>query len=65
MDNRFEAVKYEAVTFPAPGWTMEVYVLRDKQTGVMYIAERTGNSGGLTPLLDKEGKPMTTFKVNI
>ena len=42
-----------------------VEFLRDKQTGVMYIAERTGNAGGLTPLLDKDGKPMTTFKVSI
>ena len=44
---------------------MDVFVLRDKQTGVMYLAEHVGNSGGLTPLLDKEGKPMTTYKVNI
>lgn len=63
MESRFEAVKQEEIAFN--GWTMEVFVLRDKQTGVMYIAERTGNSGGLTPLLDKGGKPMTTFKVNI
>lgn len=63
MESRFEAVKQENIAFN--GWTMEVFVLRDKQTGVMYIAERTGNSGGLTPLLDKDGKPMTTFKVSI
>lgn len=64
MDNRFEKVKQENITFDN-GWSMEVFVLRDKQTGVMYLAERVGNSGGLTPLLDKEGKPVTTFKVNI
>ncbi len=46
-------------------WTMDVFVLRDKQTGVMYLAEKTGNSGGMTPLLDKDGKPITTFKVRI
>lgn len=64
MESRFEAVKQENIAF-SNGWTMEVFVLRDKQTGVMYIAERTGNAGGLTPLLDKDGKPMTTFKVSI
>lgn len=61
MESRFEAVKQEKIAF-SYGWTMEVFVLRDKQTGVMYIAE---HRGGLTPLLDKDGKPMTTFKVNI
>lgn len=40
-------------------------VLRDKQTGVMYLWGNHGKGSGLTPLLDKEGKPMTTFKVNI
>ncbi len=64
MESRFEAVKQENIAFNN-SWTMEVFVLRDKQTGVMYIAERTGNAGGLTPLLDKDGKPMTTFKVSI
>lgn len=64
MDNRFEKVKQERISFTG-GWNMDVFVLRDKQTGVMYLAEHVGNSGGLTPLLDKEGKPMTTYKVNI
>lgn len=41
---------------------LETIVLRDKQTGVMYL---WGLGVGLTPLLDKDGKPMTTFKVNI
>jgi len=40
-------------------------VLRDKHTGVMYLWGKQANAGGLTPLLDKDGKPMTTFKVNI
>ena len=37
---------------------MEIWV--DKKTGVNYIFHRSGYSGGLTPLLDKEGKPVVT-----
>ena len=30
----------------------------DKETGVNYIFHASGYAGGLTPLLDKEGKPI-------
>lgn len=36
----------------------EVWI--DTQTGVNYLAHKDGYSGGLTPLLDKEGKPVIT-----
>lgn len=32
----------------------------DKETGVNYLYHEDGYSGGLTPLLDKEGKPVIT-----
>lgn len=32
----------------------------DKVTGVNYIYHRDGYSGGLTPLLDSDGKPVVT-----
>lgn len=35
---------------------MEVWI--DKQTGVNYLFLQSGYSGGLTPLLDREGKPI-------
>ena len=35
---------------------MEIWV--DKETGVNYIFHACGNAGGLTPLLDREGKPV-------
>ncbi len=38
--------------------TTEIWV--DKETGVNYIFHKTGYSGGLTPLLDKDGKPVVT-----
>ena len=33
---------------------MEIWV--DKVTGVNYIFHQSGNAGGMTPLLDKNGK---------
>ena len=32
----------------------------DTQTGVNYLYYWSGNGGGLTPLLDREGKPVIT-----
>lgn len=36
----------------------EIWV--DKKTGVNYLYHFAGYSGGLTPLLDKDGKPVIT-----
>ena len=36
----------------------EIWV--DRQTGVNYVFHASGNAGGLTPLLDREGKPVRT-----
>ena len=36
------------------------YVIVDKVTGVKYLYVHCGYGGGLTPLLDKEGKPIVT-----
>lgn len=35
-------------------------VLVDTQTGVNYLWYNEGYAGGLTPLLDREGKPIVT-----
>ena len=37
---------------------MKIFV--DKETGVNYIVYKSGYAGGLTPLLDKDGKPVIT-----
>jgi len=37
---------------------MEIWV--DKKTGVNYLFHQAGYSGGLTPLLDADGKPVVT-----
>ncbi len=36
----------------------EVQIWVDKETGVNYMFYHQGNAGGLTPLLDKDGKPV-------
>ena len=33
-------------------------VLRDNGTGVLYLVQQEGFGTGLTPLLDREGKPL-------
>ena len=38
--------------------TMEIWV--DRETGVNYLYHNGGYSGGLTPLLGKDGKPVIT-----
>ncbi len=35
-------------------------ILVDRETGVNYLFFQSANSGGLTPLLDREGKPIIT-----
>ena len=32
----------------------------DRETGVNYLFNKVGYAGGLTPLLDQEGKPVIT-----
>ena len=36
----------------------------DKETGVNYLYHEDGYSGGLTPLLDREGKPVISAVVH-
>ena len=38
--------------------TIEVWV--DRETGVNYLFYQSGNAGGMTVLLDREGKPVIT-----
>ena len=40
----------------------EIWV--DKETGVNYVFHASGYAGGMTPLLDREGKPVITAVIN-
>ncbi len=54
-DNRFERVYSQGMG------SIEVWI--DKETGVNYLFHHSGYAGGLTVLLDKDGKPVITPKV--
>lgn len=49
--------RFEKVYSQGTG-TIEIWV--DKTTGVNYLYHASGYAGGLTVLLDKEGKPVVT-----
>ena len=51
-NNRFEKIYSQSMG------SMEIWV--DKETGVNYLYRQSGYSGGLTVLLDENGKPVIT-----
>ena len=55
--NRFEKVYSQGALN-----TMEIWV--DKETGVNYLFHASGYAGGLTPLLDRDGKPVVSPLLN-
>jgi hypothetical protein len=40
----------------------EIWV--DRETGVNYVFHQSGYAGGMTPLLDREGKPVISAVIN-
>lgn len=40
----------------------EIWV--DRETGVQYVFHASGYAGGLTPLLDRDGKPVVSMTCN-
>ena len=56
-DERFENIYSQGVVN-----TMEIWV--DKETGVNYVFHASGHAGGMTPLLDRDGKPVISPIVN-
>ena len=64
MEDRFEVVTHQTL---ASGNYNGAYleILRDKQTGVMYLYRSVGSGAGLTVLVDKDGTPSTSFKVSV
>ncbi len=51
---RFETVYQESTMLT------EKTIFVDKETGVNYLYIANGTGGGLTPLLDSDGKPVVT-----
>jgi len=53
--------RFEVVFREGNGLTNEIkLILVDKETGVNYLYIQSGYSGGITPLLDSDGKPVIT-----
>ncbi len=52
-DKRFEKIYSQGMG------SMEIWV--DKETGVNYLYRQSGYAGGMTVLLDKDGKPVITY----
>ena len=55
-DKRFEKIYSQGMN--------STVIFVDKETGVNYLFCQNGYAGGLTPLLDREGKPIVTPKYN-
>ena len=53
-NERFEKVYTQGISS-----VIEIWV--DKETGVNYMYRSSGYGGGITPLLDKEGKPVVSY----
>lgn len=45
-------------TYSQGGGSTEIWV--DKETGINYLYHASGYAGGLTVLLDRDGKPIVT-----
>lgn len=56
MQNRFSIIFKEITTDPDNGYVTYVRILKDNLSGINYLMTSTGNSGGITPLLDSTGK---------
>jgi hypothetical protein len=56
-EKRFEVIEKEGNSLDDDALKQ---IIVDKQTGVNYLWIRSGFAGGLTPLLDADGKPIVT-----
>jgi hypothetical protein len=53
-----DGIRFERILKQGVMRSMEIWV--DKKTGVNYLFCQNGNAGGLTPLLDADGKPVVS-----
>jgi hypothetical protein len=58
-DKRFEIVHKDSISM-----AQEAIVIKDKETGVHYLFFASGYGGGLTPLLDKDRKPLIDERIS-
>ena len=53
QDDRFKVIYKQ-------GMVTGFRIIQDRETGVNYLLSYEGNAGGLTVLMDKDGKPVIT-----
>ena len=57
----FKKKETRFVIRPAPSIAPSTaFILVDRETGVNYLFFQAAGAGGLTPLLDREGRPIIT-----
>lgn len=56
--NRFVVVHKDGSSLKDEGIRQ---ILVDRETGVNYLMWKSGYGAGITPLLDREGKPVITY----
>ncbi len=56
-ETRFEVIYKEGGQVRDDGMRQ---ILVDKETGINYLVWKSGYAGGITPLLDADGKPVVT-----
>lgn len=54
--------RFEKIYTQGAMTTTEIWV--DKETGVNYLFHARGTAGGMTPLLDRDGKPIVSPIMN-
>lgn len=54
--------RFEKIYTQGAMTTTEIWV--DKETGVNYLFHACGYAGGMTPLLDRDGKPIVSPIMN-
>ena len=59
-DRRFEVVFWEGNSNKDGGLRQ---IMVDTETGINYLVWKSGYAGGITPLLDREGKPVISAVV--
>ena len=58
-DDRFQVTYTQGSEF-----TISAQVWVDRETGVNYLFMKSGYGAGLTPILNRDGKPVVTTLVN-
>lgn len=62
MSKREKNERFEKIY--TQGNVNKIEIWMDKETGVNYLFRVSGYAGGMTPLLDKEGKPVISLISN-